>query len=179
MCTSTPASAIQVRAVCRCRCLTVASGGSGTNAAGGRAPGLPSRDVDHRFWNVDPRSGGAARVAVVPPPHGPVTSRSFWSRPTVTRSRVGRSGLDGRDCLTLTALRRLRNLSTATWVGRRSTWSSTTVARPRSEPTLCAMSIGQHRCVGSKVSFVNTDRWSLESEVCTRVLPGTTAKWSS
>jgi aryl-alcohol dehydrogenase-like predicted oxidoreductase len=54
-----------------------------------------------------------------------------------------------------------------------------TTTRPRSEPTLCAMSIGQHRCFGSKVSFVNTDRWSLESEVCTRVLPGTTAKWSS
>jgi hypothetical protein len=87
--------------------------------------------------------------------------------------------LDDRDCLTPTALRRLRNQSTATWVGRRSTWSWTTVARPRSEPTLFAMSIGQHRCFGSKVSFVNTDRWSLESEVCTRVLPGTTAKWSS
>ena len=87
--------------------------------------------------------------------------------------------LDDRDCLTPTAFRRLRNLSTATWVGRRSTWSSTTVARPRPGPTLCAMSIGQHRCFGSKVSFVNTDRWSLESEVCTRVLPGTTAKWSS
>jgi hypothetical protein len=42
-----------------------------------------------------------------------------------------------------------------------------------------AMSIGQHRCFGNKVSFVNTDRWSLESEVCTRVLPGATAKWAS
>jgi hypothetical protein len=50
------------------------------------------------------------------------------------------------------------------------------LARPRSESTLCAMSIGQHRCSGSKVSLVNTDRWSLELEVCTRVLPGTTAK---
>ena len=54
-----------------------------------------------------------------------------------------------------------------------------TVARPRSKPTLCPMSIGQHRCCGSKVSLVNTDRWSLESEACTRVLPGTTAKWWS
>ena len=87
--------------------------------------------------------------------------------------------LDDWDCLTPTTLRRLRNQSTASWVGRRSTWSSTTVALPRSEPTLCAVSIGQHRCFGSKVSFVNTDRWSLESEVCTRVLPGTTAKWWS
>ena len=85
--------------------------------------------------------------------------------------------LDDRDCPT--ALRHLRNQSTATWVRRRSTWRSTAVARPRSEPTLGAMSIGQHRCFGSKVSLVNTDRWSLESEVCTRVLPGTTAKWSS
>ena len=38
----------------------------------------------------DPR--GAARVAVVTPPQGPVMSRSSWSGPTVTRSRVGRCG---------------------------------------------------------------------------------------
>jgi hypothetical protein len=44
------------------------------------------------FGTVDPRSAGAARVAVVTPPLGPAMSRSSLSRPTVTRSRVGRSG---------------------------------------------------------------------------------------
>jgi HrpA-like RNA helicase len=38
----------------------------------------------------DPRE--QPRVAVVTPPQGPAMSRSSWSRPTVTRSRVSRSG---------------------------------------------------------------------------------------
>jgi hypothetical protein len=163
--------------VCRCRCLTVASGGSGTLLAAERLVCLPEMLIIVSGMSIqDPREQpGRSRDATTGAGDESLILVAAYSDSVEGRPKR----LDDRDCLTPTALRRLRNQSTATWRSCARRGVRPTVARLRSEPTLCAMSIGQHRCFGSKVSFVNTDRWSLESEVRTRVLPGTTVKWSS
>jgi hypothetical protein len=73
MCRSIPASAIQVRAVCRRPCRT--------------KPGWPRLVTS---WSQFVASLSVAVVTT--PPRGPTSSRSSASRPAVSRSSVGRSG---------------------------------------------------------------------------------------